>query len=120
MTDEDALVTFGKLSETLEMIEDALLVAAQGLKMTPTVDERRALERATQQELSIAKMKLVAAMKAVGRGQLVLPRPTQAQIDAIKALARQVDEVSRESVAASGAIAAAGQALDAVGTMPLA
>ncbi len=119
MRNEDVVVAFGMLSDTLEMVEDALLVVAQGLKMNPTVDERRDLER-QQHELSIQKMKVVAAMKALGRGQLGIPRPTDAQIAAVKALARDVDDLTRATVAASDAVATAGRAIAAVDKMPLA
>jgi hypothetical protein len=119
MRNSDVLKAFRMLSDTLEMIEDALLVVAQGLKMNPTVDERHDLE-GQQHELSIEKMKVVAAMKAIGRGQLVIPPPTEAQITAVKRLARDVDDLTRANVTAGNAVVAGGQVLDAVGKIKLA
>jgi hypothetical protein len=118
MRDEDVVVAYGLLSETLEMIEDSLLLVTQGLKMNPTVDERRDLD-GQRHQLSIEKMKVVEVMKALGRGQLVIPRPTPDQVEAVQRLAREVDGLTRASVTASDTIVAAGQALAAVQKMQL-
>ena len=65
------------------------------------------------------KMKVVEAMKALGRGQLVIPRPTPDQVEAVQRLAREVDGLTRASVTAGDTIVAAGQALAAVQKMQL-
>ena len=44
MDNEEIIATYKALSDALEMIEDAIVVAKQGLLQNPTKEERRALD----------------------------------------------------------------------------
>ena len=113
MTAEEqaALATFRAMSEALEMVEDALAVARKGLNANPTKQERRELDEDIL-DLALKRTRLTNSLIALGRGQETIQPPTPGQIAEIKALATQVDQLTRQSVAASQAVTAAGDVLE--------
>lgn len=111
MDNEEIVATYKALSEALEMTEDAIVVAKQGLLQNPTKEQRRALD-AEILELEAKRAKIMSKMIALGGGQSNVKKPTEAQIAEIAALAGEVDRLTRESVAASQALAITGRVLD--------
>lgn len=111
MDNEEIIATYKALSDALEMIEDAIVVAKQGLLQNPTKEERRALD-AEILELEAKRAKISAKMIALGRGEPSVKKPTDAQIAEIAALAGEVDRLTRASAAASQALAITGRVLD--------
>jgi translation initiation factor 6 (eIF-6) len=110
--DEQAiLATFRAMSDALEMVEDALAVARKGLNANPSKQERRQLDEDIL-ELTLKRSRLTNSMIALGRGQGTIRPPTADQIAEIKQLATEVDRLTRESLAASRAVVAAGNVLD--------
>jgi translation initiation factor 6 (eIF-6) len=110
--DEQAiLATFRVMSDALEMVEDALAVARQGVNANPTKQERRQLDEDIL-ELALKRSRLTNSLIALGRGQGTVRPPTAGQVAQIKELATEVDRLTRESIAASGAVVAAGNVLD--------
>ena len=112
--DEQAiLATFRAMSDALEMVEDALAVTRQGLSANPTKQERRQLDEDIL-DLGLKRSQLTNSMIALGRGQGTIRPPSAEQITQIKALAAKVDQLTRESVAASEAVVVAGNVLDLI------
>lgn len=113
MTPEEqaTLETFRAMSDALEMVEDALAIARQGLNANPSKQERRQLDEDIL-DLALKRTRLTSAMIALGRGQGTIRPPTADQIAEIKTLAGQVDRLTQQSVAASGAVVATGHVLD--------
>jgi hypothetical protein len=109
--DEATLEAFRTLSEALEMVEDALALVRQGLNANPTKEERRQLDEDIL-ELALKRTRLTSALLALGRGDATITPPTPGQIAEIKALAARVDQLTRESIAASDAVKEAGRVLD--------
>ena len=109
--EEKTLETYRAMSDTLEMVEDALAVARQGLNMNPTKSERHQLDEDIL-DLRLKRTRLTSAMIALGRGQGTIRPPTADQIAEIMILAGQVDQLTQQSVAASGAVVATGHVLD--------
>lgn len=121
MTPEEqaTLAAFRAMSDALEMVEDGLAVARQGLNSNPTKQERRQLDEDIL-DLGLKRTRLTSAMIALGRGQATISPPTAEQIAEIKALAGQVDQLTQQSVAASDAVVAVGKVLDLVAKSGLA
>jgi hypothetical protein len=113
MTPEEqaTLETFRAMSDALEMVEDALAIARQGLNANPSKQERRQLDEDIL-DLALKRTRLTSAMIALGRGQGTITPPTAEQIAEIKTLAGQVDQLTQQSIAASGAVVATGHVLD--------
>ena len=113
MTPEEqaTLETFRAMSDALEMVEDALAIARLGLNANPSEQERHQLDEDIL-ELALKRTRLTSAMIALGRGQGTITPPTAEQIVEIKTLAGQVDQLTQQSVAASGAVVATGHVLD--------
>ena len=70
MTPEEqaTLETFRAMSDALEMVEDALAIARQGLNANPSKQERRQLDEDIL-DLALKRTRLTSAMIALGRGQ---------------------------------------------------
>jgi translation initiation factor 6 (eIF-6) len=113
MTPDETLASFRAMSDTLEMVEDALAVARQGLNANPTKVERRQLDEDIL-ELGLERTRLTSAMIALGRGQGTITPPSAQEIAQIKALAEQVDQLTQQSVAASEAVVTTGEVLDLI------
>ena len=111
MDTEEIVATFRGLSDALEMTEDAIVVAKQGLLQNPTKEVRRALD-ADILELEAKRAKISAKMIALGRGEPSVKKPTDAQIAEIATLAGEVDQLTRASATASQALAITGRVLD--------
>ncbi len=113
MDTEEIVATFRGLSDALEMTEDAIVVAKQGLLQNPTKEVRRALD-ADILELEAKRAKISAKMIALGRGEPSVKKPTDAQIAEIATLVGEVDQLTRASAAASQALAITGRVLDLI------
>jgi hypothetical protein len=113
MTPEEqaTLETFRAMSDALEMVEAALAIARQGLDADPSKQERRQLDEDLR-DLALKRTRLTSAMIALSRGQGTTDPLTPEQIAEIKALAGQVDQLTQQSIAASGAVVATGNVLD--------
>ena len=114
MTPEEQAIleTFRAMSDALEMVEDALVIARQGLDANPSKQEGRQLDEDLF-DLAFKRTRLTSAMIALSRGQGTTNPLTPEQIAEIKALAGQVDQLTQQqSIAASGAVVATGNVLD--------
>jgi hypothetical protein len=121
LTPEDraTLAMFRAMSDALEMVDDALAVARQGLNTNPTKQERRQLDEDIL-DLALKRTRLTSALIALGRGERTISPPSAQQIARIKELAGEVDQLTRQSVTSSQAVVASGKVLDLVAKSGLA
>ena len=119
MANDDFRAKYQALSDALEMVDDAIEVARQALLENPDKEERRRLNELVL-ELEAKRAKIVNKMIAIGRDAGALAMPSKAQIDALKALATEVDELTRSAKGAGKAIEMAGKVIEMAGKSGLA
>lgn len=99
------------LSDALEMVDDAIEVARTGLLENPDKEERRRLNELIL-ELEAKRAKIVNKMIVLGREAGKVAMPSASQIKKMKALAAQVDALTRSAQGAGTAIDMAGKVLE--------
>ncbi len=106
----DFRAKYQALSDALEMVEDAIEVARQALLENPDKEERRRLNELVL-ELEAKRAKIVNKMIALGRDAGTVAMPSKDKIDKMKALATQVDGLTRSAQGAGKAIDTADKVL---------
>ena len=107
----DRVAIYQALSDAYELIEDAIVLAKNGLLENPTPEERRSLDK---QILELAERSAIveAKMLAARRGEERIAMPSKTQLDSIAVLTGEVEALRNQSVAAADAIALAGRVLE--------
>ena len=113
MDDAEFKKVYESFSDSLEMVEDAIVAARQALLENPTKEERRELNEQIL-ELEAKRAKITNKLIALGRPGAAVSPPTDAQIAEIKGLAEEVDKLTRASEGAARAISVAPRGLDMV------
>jgi len=102
------------LSDALEMVDDAIEVARKALLGNPDREERLRLNELIL-ELEAKRAKIVNKMAALGRKTGQIAMPSKSRIEKMKALATQVDDLTRSAQGAGKAIEVAGKVLEMAG-----
>lgn len=108
---DDFRTKYQALSDALEMVDDAIEVARQALLENPDKEERRRLNELIL-ELEAKRAKIVNKMIVLGRETGTIAMPSENQIEKMKALATEVDGLTRSAQGAGKAIEMAGKVLE--------
>ena len=112
MENEDLIVTLNHLASAIEMVQDAIIIAKQGLNMNPTKEQKRQLLE-DRLELEAKLQRLNGKLLGLASNQGGLTPPTRAQIDEIKSLTAEVEKSTQQNLDASASIVMTSKALGA-------
>ncbi|BFM14597.1 hypothetical protein R50073_07800 [Maricurvus nonylphenolicus] len=93
MDSQQLLATYQHLSTKLETIDDSLILANQALLQTPNKEERRTLDE-TILELELRRNQTINRMLLLTKNSGTITPPSEAQINQVKSLATEVDELA--------------------------
>ena len=97
---EDPVIALGK---ALSLVGKAIAAAAKGLFSNPSTEEQRDLN-ATIAELELKKAAIRAQIDALIAGSTTIAGPTAAQVTEISSLTGEVERLTNQTIAVSGAI----------------
>lgn len=97
---EDPVIALGN---ALSLVGKAIAAAAKGLLSNPSTEEQRDLN-ATIAELELKKAAIRAQIDALIAGSTTIAGPTAAQVTEISSLTGEVERLTNQTIAVSGAI----------------